>query len=386
MTRLFMPRLASPLAAVRLAAALLSASCAARPPEPAPKPRPPGEAWLTREQLKAGAIETAPVADHELASEITTGGRITFDDLRVAHVFSPVTGRVVEILAQQGQRVARGAALAVIDSPDLGQAQADLAKARADEAAAAREGRRQRELAAAEAGTRRELEQAEDAERKARAEVERAAARVRLLGGGAAGSAQRYVLRAPIAGEVVARNVNPGAEVQGQYGGGPAVELFTVGAIDQVWLLADVYEMDLARVRAGSPLHVSVPAFPGRSWDATVDWVSSTLDPQTRTARLRATLRNPARELRPEMYATVRVEVERRRALAIPRQAVLRAGAEQVVFVQLGAPEVSGHVRFARRAVRLDEEAGGALAPVLQGLKAGETVVVAGAIQLLGMI
>jgi cobalt-zinc-cadmium efflux system membrane fusion protein len=104
---------------------------------------------------------------------------------------------------------------------------------------------------------------------------------------------------------VIARSVNPGAEIQGQYGGGTALELFTVGELDSVWLLADVFEMDLGRVQKGAPVSIKVVAYPDRTFSGQVDYITGTLDPATRTARVRCAVPNPARELKPEMYATV---------------------------------------------------------------------------------
>ena len=85
---------------------------------------------------------------------------------------------------------------------------------------------------------------------------------------------QGYTLTSPIDGELIARAVNPGIEVQGQYGGGTAVELFTVGELDKVWVLADVYEMDIARVKVGSKVQGKIVTYKGRVFEGTVDWVS----------------------------------------------------------------------------------------------------------------
>ncbi len=370
-----------------LCAALLAAvtACKEEKAEAGPQ-RPPGEAWLSPQQLSSGQIVTAPVEEREVGGEITTSGRVAFDDLRVAHVFSPVSGRVVEISAHPGQKVAKGAQLAVIDSPDLGSALADVEKAEADLIAAQHELARQTALVEAQAGARRDLESATDNERKARAEVQRAQARTRLLhrGGGASVQGQRYILRAPIGGEVISRAVNPGVEVQGQYGGGSAVELFTIGSIDQVWVLADVFETDLAKVQTGAALSAYVPAYEGRAFTGRVDWISPALDPATRTARVRCVLKNERGELRPEMYATVKIASGVRTSLAIPRTAVLRQGEQTWVFTQLGRTE-HGMLRFSRKQVQVDD-AGGDLLPVISGLARGETVVTAGAIQLSGIL
>jgi cobalt-zinc-cadmium efflux system membrane fusion protein len=342
-----------------------------------------GEALLSPQQLETMHVTTAPAEEREVGGELITSGRIAFDDLRVAHVFSPVTGRVSSIRAQPGDKVAKGAPLAGLQSPDLGSALADLRKAEADLLAADHELARQRDIVSAHAGPQRDLEIAEDNQRKARAEVDRARQKTHMLYRDP--STEEFLLRSPIRGEVIARNVNPGAEVQGQYSGGSSPELFTVGSLDQVWVFADVFEIDLAQVKEGAAVDVTVVAWPERKFSGHIDWISGALDPATRTAHVRATLDNRDHALRPEMYATVSVAVPRTRALAIPRDAVLRLGDQLVVIIQLGRDE-SGMTRFARRVVKVEESVTGDFLPVLQGLNAGDTVVVRGGLLLSGMI
>ena len=351
--------------------------------EPAPAP-PSGEVWVTARQSEEARLTTVLVAEREVGGRIVTSGKIAFDDLHVAHVFSPVTGRVTAISAQLGHRVKKGDALATIDSPDLGVAAADLAKADADVMAAEHDYKRQKELYAIKAVAQRDFETAEDNFRKARAEQERARQKARLLAtvGNAVG--QGFVLRTLIDGEVMSRSVNPGQEIQGQYaGGGPALELFTIGDVDPIWVLADVFEMDLPRVKPGLRVSVKVVAYPDRAFEGTVDWVSGTLDPATRTAKVRCTLPNAAHELKPEMFATVSIAVEAPRRLAVPVSAVLRLGEQTVVYVRASGPDEQ-KLRFERRPVKVAEDAPGDWLPVLEGVKAGEAVVNSGAILLSG--
>ncbi len=192
-------------------------------------------------------------------------------------------------------------------------------------------------------------------------------------------------MRAPIDGEVVSRNMTSGMEVVGQYSQGNAVELFTIGEMDYVWVVADVFEMDLGRIKKGARVSVRVVTYPNRVFVGQVDWVSGQLDPTTRTAKVRCTIDNKDRALKSEMYATVSISVAERKAMAIPRSAMLRLGDQTVVFVETGGAP-NGQIRFERRPVAVDEDEGGDFLPVTHGLERGEKIVTSGAILLAGMI
>lgn len=373
---------------LRLALLLAAAAGCGGHASNAAQPTPPaGEAWLTPQQVKNANLVVAPATDQDVGGAVTASGKVTYDDLRVAHQFSPVTGRVVKIEAQPGEFVKKGQPLVVIESPDVGTAFSDLAKAHADLEAADRDFKRQKELFDAHAASQKDYEAALDNFQKSKAELARAQKKAALLskGGGADSVTQEYTLRATLDGEVVGRNVTPGMEVVGQYSQGNAVELFTIGELDHVWVVADVYEMDLGRIKKGARVTVRVVTYPNRIFEGVVDYVSGTLDPATHTAKVRCTIPNPDRDLKPEMYATVSVSVAERKALAIPRSAMLRLGDQTVVFVQTGTAP-NGLIRFERRPVAVDEDEGGDYLPVTHGLERGEKIVTSGAILLAGMI
>lgn len=360
-------------------------ACAGAAVHPAEAEPPPGEVWLSAQQVTAAKLTIAAVAPAVIPRRVMAAGRIGFDPQHVAHIFSPVTGRVTQILVDLGARVQKGQPLVAIDSPDVGIASADLGKALADVQAAEHELTRQRELYAAHATSQRELETAQDNFSKARAELERSRQKSRLLRNATLDTvSQAFVLRSPIDGEVTARNVNPGVEVQGQYSGGTSLELITVGELDPVWVMADVFEMDVGRVKVGNPVTVQSIAYPDQQLAGRVDWVSGSLDPTSHTAKIRCTLANHDRLLKPEMYATVMIDIGGPTALALPRTALLRLGDHTVVFTRDGqAP--SGKERFVRRTVVTQDEEPGDLVAVTAGLKAGEEVVTKGAVLLLGM-
>lgn len=366
--------------------ALVTSACHSSPKASAPATPPAGEAWLPAQQAKEAGITFAPVGYEELGKTIAAAGRVTFDDRKVAHVFSPVTGRVIRFTAELGQQVTKGDPLAVIASPDLGNAFSDLLKAQADLVQSKKEFERQGELYEAHAGSQRDFETAQSAYLKAKAELERAEQKAHLLHKGPDNQVtQEYVLPAPINGEVIARSVSAGFEVQGQYSGGSAPELYTIGELDQVWVLADVFEMDLARIQVGAPATVSVVSFPDRTFTGKVDWISGAIDPASRTTKVRVVIDNQDRALRPEMYASVALTVPGHRALAVPRAAVLRQGDQTVVLVHTGATP-DGSLKLERRPVQVDDEGSDGSLEIVHGLQEGDEVVTSGAILVLGML
>ncbi|CAN5879785.1 hypothetical protein BH11MYX4_BH11MYX4_14730 [soil metagenome] len=325
---------------------------------------PIGEVWLTDLQIAEAKLKVEPLDEQDVDDGIVTSGKVAFDDAHVAHVFSPVSGRVTRIEAKVGQRVKKGDVLAVLESPDIGLASADLHKAEADRITAEHDLERQKELLAAHATSQRDFEQAEDAFRKAKAEVDRAKQNAGLFRTGSGGNvSQTYAVRSEIDGEVVARNVSPGGEVQGQYGGGAAVELFTVGELDHLWVVADVYEMDTPRVKVGSRVSLKLFSMPNKVFPAKIEWVAGTLDPATRTAKVRCILDNADRAFKPEMYATLFIAVDERKAIAIPRGALLRLGEQTAVFVEKGRSADGRHV-FTKTPVVVDEAEGGRWLPL----------------------
>jgi cobalt-zinc-cadmium efflux system membrane fusion protein len=352
---------------------------------------PPGQVWLTPAQVAEASIQVTPAGQQIVDDTILTSGTVTLDDLRSGHVFSPVTGRVVKIIASLGQRVKKGDPLAAIESPDIGNAVSDVHKAEADLIAAEHDLQRKRDLFAQKAAAAADVEASEDAERNAKAELERARQKQFLLRvGNVDAVTQTYTLPSPVDGEVLLRNINPGIEVQGQYSGGagnnciPGItsnaacgELFTIGELDKVWILGDIYEIDLARVHVGAKATVTTVAYPDKQFIGKVDWLSGSLDPNTRTAKVRVTLDNPDGLLRPMMYTTAAISVDQKSALAIPRTAIVQMGEYKVVFVKDG--ESDGMVHFERLPVDIEEREGGEFVAVRHGIDAGQGVVVNGA-------
>jgi cobalt-zinc-cadmium efflux system membrane fusion protein len=368
-------RLALPVA-VLAALGVLGACHEAAAPAYVP---PPSEAALTDEQVTKANLVVEPASEKDLDDTMATSGRVAFEDVKVGHIYSPVNGRVARIDVLLGQRVKKGDTLAVIESPDIGQASSDVTKADADLIAAEHDLQREKGLLEHHATSYKDFEAAEGAYRQARAEKQRAMQKAFLLRtGGSDGVSQGFRLTSPVDGEVLMRNLSLGAEVQGQYAiGGSVQELFTVGELDEVWVLSDIYESDLSRVAIGAKAEVAAVAYPTKKFDGKVDWVSGTLDPTTRTGKVRCTFPNPERLLKQDMYATVTIAVASHKELALPPSAVLHLGDQTVVFVDHGTGP-DGKRRFERLPVAVDDGTSSKWLPVLHGLNVGDRVVMQG--------
>jgi cobalt-zinc-cadmium efflux system membrane fusion protein len=354
----------------------IATTCAPVPDRSLGPQRPPmTEAWLDQDEVTRAGIAIDVAAEHDVNDLVVTPARVAFDENRVTHIFTPVAGQIRAVYGRLGEHVAKGFTLAVIASPDVGQATSDLHKARADLIAAEHVYERRREEWPSRATTLADLEMAQDNLRTAQAEEERAARKVALLRAGEAVS-QMYDVKSPIAGSVLARSINPGLQVQGIYNGGTSPELFTVGDLEEVWVFSALFEQQFARVHLGARAGLSVIGV-DRPFDGFVDWVSGSLDPQTRTATLRCVIENRGGWLKPEMLGTLTVSASPLRALAIPREAIVHLGGTALVFLDRGlAPDA--RERFERVPVRVDEDGTGYYVPVFEGVLPGDRVVTRG--------
>ena len=312
-------------------------------------------------------VESAAPASHLHARTLVA--RVAFDDRRVAALGPPVQGRVASVSVIVGDRVTKDAPLLTIHAPDIAAALAQVSETRTSRLLAERNHERARMLVQQGAGSDADRLSAEAALLQAKSEEGRAEAALRALGG-AHGSSD-YLLRSPIAGIVVERNVSVGTEVNTDQ----AQACVTVADLSTVWVNADIYEQDLDHVHVGDEATVEVLAFPGREFSGRITYISNTLDQQTRVARARIELANPDLALRPGMFANVSARGMSEGAVEIPLSAVLARRDQFFVFVQ----NLKG--AYVQREVRPGEQHGQHIA-VLSGLAPGERVVTEGAILL----
>jgi cobalt-zinc-cadmium efflux system membrane fusion protein len=351
-----------------LAALLLLTGCA-RPATAVAEPRPAIRGQTIVFPAASSAVSRLAVEKVEapLERELSLPGRLTWDEDRTVRVFPPFAGRVTRLLAQVGDRVKAGQPLAEILSPDFGQAQADARKAQADLGLAAQTLERIRELQAHGVASAKDLQQAEADHSKARAEGDRAVGRLAAYGHGV-GAGLTFLLKTPMAGTVVERNLNPGQELRPDQPGAP---LFVVTDPTRLWVSLDASESDLRFLKAGLPLVISSSQFPEDAFAGELLQLADFVDPASRTVKLRGRVPNPERTLKGEMYVNARLRLPRNETPTVPPRAVFLSGVRRYVFVRTDGSS------YTRRAVRVGAEVDGRV-PVLSGLQVGEEVVVAG--------
>ena len=318
------------------------------------------------------------------ASVLRLTGRLVWNEDKTVRVYTPVGGRVRSVNVEVGDPVAPGAVLAVLDSPDFGQAQADARKAAADLVLAERTLTRLRDLFEHGAAARKDLDAAENTASDAQAERDRAFAKLALYGSATAGSGdQVFSLRAPLGGVVVDKNINPGQELRPDLMLANAVPLlapqFVVSDPRQLWVSLDVAETDLAALRPGQELRVLSRAYPDTVFRGRLNLVGNALDPATRTVKARGSVDNSDGRLKAEMYVTVEIVGKVQAGVDIPSEAVFLKDNKSYVYLERGAG------RFERREVRLGTETDGRVA-VLAGLDAGQRVVTEGCLLLQSMM
>ena len=327
------------------------------------------EVVLRDEQL--AHVEVAPARLDDRGTVFLTTGRVAYNEDSLARIAAPVSGRVASVSARIGDDVKAGQALAVIQSPQVAAAAADLAQDKArrihDEQALARAQR----LFQSGAGSAREVEEATAALQQTKVAEERDLAALSVLGGVQNTKEPSYVLRTPVTGTVTERRAALGAGVQSD----DATALFVVADLASLWVVFDVFEQDVALVTRGAGVDVNVPAYPGRVFHGTVDHVAASLDPTTRTAKVRVGIANPDRALLPEMFARVSVRSRSTPVVAVDPQSVVLKGAKAFVFIE-SAPK-----HFERREVVLGYRSEG-LVQLRSGLKVDERIAVRGALLL----
>ena len=308
---------------------------------------------LSAEEAGRIGVTYAAAALGPLGKEVRTVGQVTFDETRVKAVSPKIDGWVEHLdVDYTGQSVQAGAPLLAIYSPMLVQAQEELLLAK----------RLQSDVAGGSAEARRSADDLLSSTRRRLAYWDIPAADVARIE--RSGQVQRTLtLRAPVSGFVIEKNVLAGQKIMA------GETLYRIADLGTVWVEGEVFEQDLPSVRLGQRVGIELQALPGRTFTGRVAFVFPTVNEETRTARVRVELPNPGLQLKPGMYATIRLTgVARPTVLSVPRSAVLATGERNLVFVK----RADGMLEPRRvvPGISTDERT-----EILSGLAAGDTVV-----------
>ncbi len=323
---------------------------------------------LSQEQMSH--VQVVTVEPTKLTRTLRLTGAVAYNAFKTTPVITQVGGPVSRILVVPGQHIAAGQPMLEVSSPDYSQLLDSYLKAADSFRLANKNYARAQDLYQHQAIAERDLEQAESDRNQAQADLNAADQGMKILGiknpadlAKAPSSAQIPVL-APIGGEVVERLVSPGQVVQaGQ------TQAFTISDLSTVWVLANVYQADLAYVRSGDDVDVQTDSYPG-TFHGRISYVSPALDPNTRTLQARVVVDNPGEKLKKDMYCTVNVTAGTiSNAVAVPDSSVLRDDNNQpFVYVAVGANQ------FGRRDVEIGQSQSGQT-QILKGISVGEKVV-----------
>ncbi len=314
-------------------------------------------------------VETITVHPQAVSNQLLLAAHLMANPTSVVHIFPPISGRVVALKVLPGQEVTKGQQLGLLQSSDAAQARSDFEKAKIEAARADLQLQRGKELLQHEVMAQRDYDDLKAMDDADHAELNRARQALAMLGFSEDSTSDIIPIRSPITGVVLDVGTATG-EMQRSLDNATAIA--TIADINSIWVVGDLYPRDLASVKVGQPVEVTVTGYPGQVYHGVIDNISDAVDPSTLTLKVRVVLANPGHKLKPQMYATIAVTNQKGSAIVVPSTAVIQNGKAAFVFVE------SSPGKYLRRDVTLgavhdttDE--------IIHGLEDGDKVVSTGA-------
>ncbi|USI74674.1 efflux RND transporter periplasmic adaptor subunit [Sphingomonas morindae] len=315
-------------------------------------------------------LALAAVTDTDITQQIAAPAMVEADPAGQSRILAPLAGRIVRLGVRLGDPVQAGQVLAELASPDMASALADEARAQSQLRLTIAARDRAMGVKAIGGAADKDVQQAEADYAAAKAEAARAGTRLRQLGASAAARGDGLALTSPSSGVVTELAAAPGA-----FWTDPTASLMTVANIDTVWVTADVAETDLGAIRLGQAVGIAFAAYPGETIAGRVHSIAPLLDPETRRAKVRIALSNPAGRFKPGMFATVRFTAPTKTAPTVPTTALLLKDDATTVFVE------TRPWTFERRTVETGPDEAGRTT-ISHGLVAGQRVIAKGGVLL----
>jgi cobalt-zinc-cadmium efflux system membrane fusion protein len=333
---------------------------------------------FSESEAKAVDLATAEAVYQPMSSHLKATGKVLASPFKKAIVSYPFPARVAGIHVRPGDWVKTGQELVTLQSEAVGEAKSDYFKTLADLELAKSSYEREKRLFDRGAGAGKNLQAAETERKVAEASLEAAEKKLHVLGftedqvRRAAESHEinaTIALFAPLAGRIVDNNVVLGAMVD------QSTEILTILDPSVVCVDADIYERDIAAVRKGQEVELTVPAYPELAFEGRILYIGDEIKEETRTVTVRTEVANGDFRLKPGMFASLSILLDRQaRALTVPQAAVLDDGPRKIVFVARDG-------EFVPRVVETGAKMNGSI-EITSGLEAGEKVVTEGNYQL----
>lgn len=319
----------------------------------------------TYKSLSNEVVETTPVEMRAYGDELTLNGDVSCDEALVRKVFIPCSGRVSGLTVEVGDQVSAGQRLAVIHSEEAADYNKGIADTDAQTKMAERDYQMKQDMHRSGMVSDKEVAEAREQLLMTIAERNRLSAVGGINGFGGKATA---VLRSPISGYVTTKNIYNDSDVSQD--GGDGGEALEIANLNRVWVIADVYESDIAKIRQGAPVTVTTMAYDGQVFSGHIDKVYRVLDNESKTMKVRITLDNSRGLLRPGMFATVHVATGTgsKPLCCVPAKAIVFDGGVDYVVVD------DGNRHYRRQAVKT-EHVGQDYAYIVSGLRPGERVV-----------
>lgn len=283
---------------------------------------------LSDTAMKMIEIDSVKMCDIE--DEIKLSGEVSFDDNKVFKVFPRSSGQVIECKVSLGDKVSEGQVLAVVRSADVAGSYADINAANADVAITKREFENQESLFKSGIASERELTAAKQNYEKAKAVKHKIEITLNINGGNKTNSSGTYYLTAPSNGYIVEKKINAGNFIRNDMND----YLFSISNLKDVWVIANVYEADISKVKKGFKVVVTTLAYPDKKFKSSIENVSEVLDPTNKVLKVRIRLDNSEMLLKPEMFTTVIVtNVINKRSLCVPKNSIIEEGGKSYIIV-----------------------------------------------------
>lgn len=253
---------------------------------------------VTDTLLKSLLMDT--VKEASAVSELTLTGAIAPDENKMVKVFPMVSGLVQDVHVQLGDVVQKGQTLGILKSAEMAGFNKDLVASQADLRSARRTLESTRDMYNGGLASQKDLEEAQADYDKAVAENKRAGVVTQINTGNGTG----YVIKAPIGGFVVDKNVTDNTEVRADNG----QNLFTIADLADVYVLINIYESDISNVKVGDPVKITTLSYPDKVFDGRIDKIDNILDPDSKVIHARVKIANPGNMLKPDMFANVQIK------------------------------------------------------------------------------